>query len=249
MQPTFMPWIGYFDLMNRVDTFVYLDNVKFSKQSWQQRNRIKTPNGYQWITIPVSFSEQEKTQIIDANISMSSIVRKQIRAIDINYHKAPFFGKYFPRIKEILNDIKTGTKLIDINVTIIEWICNELKIKTKCCFASDIVTSTSRGQRLVSICNNLNADNYLSPLGSVNYLKDETSDFYNSNISIYIHNFIHPVYTQLYPPFLSHCSALDLLMNEGEDSMKIIQSGHRDHVLFDDIYNKKSTIDNLNRHV
>ena len=80
MQPSFMPWIGYFDLMDQVYTFIFLDNVQFEKQTWQQRNKIRTPNGLEWLTIPVKVSGKFGQNICDVEISVQQFPKKQIKS-------------------------------------------------------------------------------------------------------------------------------------------------------------------------
>ena len=94
-QPTYLPWSGYFDLIDQVDVFILLDDVQFEKQSWQQRNRIKTPVGLQWLTVPVVFRGRLGQLIKDVEIRTADFCRDHCRAIELNYRRAEFFGTYF----------------------------------------------------------------------------------------------------------------------------------------------------------
>src|SRR5580704_12957199 len=101
-QPTYLPWLGYFDLIDQVDVFVLLDNVQFEKQSWQQRNRIKTPTGLQWLTVPVIFRGRFGQLIKDVEIREAEFWRNHLRAIELNYRRARFFHQYFEELSSRL---------------------------------------------------------------------------------------------------------------------------------------------------
>ncbi len=101
-QPTYLPWLGYFDLLDQVDKFVLLDTVQFEKQSWQQRNRIKTPTGLMWLTVPVVFRGRLGQRIVDVEIREPEFCRDHLRAVELNYRRAPFFGDYYPAFCELL---------------------------------------------------------------------------------------------------------------------------------------------------
>src|SRR5271155_2267040 len=94
-QPTYLPWLGYFDLIDQVDAFVLLDSVQFEKQSWQQRNRIKTPNGLQWLTAPVRTKGRSAQLIKDVEIAETDFYIKHLNLIQTNYRNAPFFENWF----------------------------------------------------------------------------------------------------------------------------------------------------------
>jgi len=104
-QPTYLPWMGYFDLIDQVDLFVILDNVQFVKQSWQQRNRIKTANGLQWLTVPVIFRGRLGQLIKDVEIRDRQFARDHIRAIELAHSRSTFFAQYFPSLRERLEEL------------------------------------------------------------------------------------------------------------------------------------------------
>ena len=97
-QPTYLPWIGYLDLIDQVETFVLLDNVQFERQSWQHRNRIKTPSGLHWLTVPVLFRGRFGQLINEVEIRDIEFWRNHLRAIELNYRRAPFFADYFDEL-------------------------------------------------------------------------------------------------------------------------------------------------------
>jgi hypothetical protein len=226
-QPTYLPWLGYFDLIDQVDTFVILDTVQFEKQSWQQRNRIKTPTGLIWLTVPVEFRGLLGQKIQEVEIREPAFGRKHLRGIEVNYGRAPFFGNYFPQISSILQDCRPGTLLVDLNLRLLSWFLEILGIGTPVVRASSLGQDGKRTELLANICQRLGATQYISPLGSAVYLLDEMCSFRDCGIQVSFQNYTHPEYRQLFLPFLSHASALDLLFNEGERSAEIIRSGRR----------------------
>ena len=226
-QPTYLPWLGYFDLIDQVDMFVFLDNVQFEKQSWQQRNRIKTPMGLQWLTVPVIFRGRFGQLIQDVEIRDTEFCKNHLRAIELNYRRAPFFDLYFPELKEHFNSVQSGSLLGDFTIRLIQWIVNTLNIQTQFMRSSTIKSEGSRSARLVNLCRSLGANSYLSPLGSMTYLMNDVALFEEASIEVKFQNYEHPVYKQLFQPFSAYATALDVLFNEGSRSLEIIRSGRR----------------------
>jgi len=226
-QPTYLPWMGYFDGMDQVDCFVILDSVQFEKHSWQQRNRIKTPIGLQWLTVPVVSRGRLGQRIQDVEIPAGDFARKHLRAIELNYRRAPYFDIYFPRLLELLRIEGERLPLVDLNLRLIEWFCQLLGIQTRLVRSSDLEESGRRCELLVNLCRRLNADSYLSALGSAGYLLDELDRFSEAGIQVTFQHYEHPRYEQLFPPFCPYASVLDIVFNEGDRSMGIIRSGRR----------------------
>jgi WbqC-like protein len=209
MQPTYLPWEGYFALMKSVDLFILLDNVEFSKQSWQQRNRIRGQQGEIWLTVPV---KQHNHQLIkDVEINNASFAKKHLRSIEMNYGNAPFFNKYFNEITNIFNVKHYG--LCDLNCSLINWLRYKLEITTKMQFASDIITSDDRIERLVDICKAAGANHYISPIGAHDYLEPQVATFKAANIAVEFFNYQPAPYKQCYEPYISHLSIIDRIMN------------------------------------
>jgi hypothetical protein len=223
-QPTYLPWLGYFDLIAQVDAFVILDSVQFEKQSWQQRNRIKTPAGLQWLTVPVEFRGHFGQLIQDVGIRDGEFWRKHLRAIELNYRRAPFFAHYYDELSLKLR-CPAGSRLADLNVRVIEWLMNELGIKTRLYFSSRLGAWGKRSQLLANICACLGATEYRSPIGSAAYLLQEIDILQSRSITVRFHNYQHPSYRQMFPPFVAYASILDLIFNEGPRAMEIVRSG------------------------
>ena len=231
MQPTYNPWLGYFDLMDKVDIFVYLDDVQLVKRSWQVRNRIKTPQGELFLTVPIKrLKSREETLIKDAVINDSENWRqKHLKSIELNYRKAKFFDSVFPFVENlILNDFQL---LGDFNINLIENIKKTIGIKTPTIRSSEIPSvKGKKDELLANICKLLNADIYISPQGSAVYIEKETPGgaFVKKGIELYYHNYEHPVYNQLHGKFLPYMGIIDLLFNEGfEKALDIIKEGRR----------------------
>lgn len=223
MQPTYLPWSGYFGLINSVDLFVFLDNVQFDKRGWQQRNQIKTTNGAQWLTVPVlskGLRHQKINQVrIDSNSNYSE---KHIKTIKHNYKNAPFFNVFEDELFSVIHN--NSNALSESNIKIILKLNKLLGITTPTICSSKLDCSGVKADYLVSICKKLNATEYVSPPGSKVYL-DKTNVFKLANIPIKYIKFKHPYYQQLYGSFLENMSVIDLLMSCGEESLKHISNG------------------------
>lgn len=224
-QPTYLPWIGYFDLISQVDAFVILDSVQFEKQSWQQRNRIKTPAGLQWLTVPVVFRGRFGQLIHEVEIRDSEFWRNHLRAIELNYRRAPFFKNYFPELSQKLS--AAGGRLADLNVRLIQWFMSILEIRTPLFFSTQLNQPGKRTELLANICSHLGASQYISPIGSAAYLLQEIDVLERRSIEVFFHNYEHPRYRQLFPPFIPYASILDLIFNEGERSLEMVRSGRK----------------------
>src|SRR5262245_39488312 len=130
MQPTYLPWIGYFDLMQQVDLFVFLDNVQFAKRSWQQRNRIKTSHSLEWLTVPAAVSGRFNQRIYEVELSDVNFVDKHTEAIRHNYARATYFHRYFEVFCEQLRTLAERRRLVELNCGLISWLCMTLDITT-----------------------------------------------------------------------------------------------------------------------
>ncbi|MBV8051612.1 MAG: WbqC family protein [Acidobacteriaceae bacterium] len=225
-QPTYLPWLGYFDLIDQVDAFVVLDHVQFEKQSWQQRNRIKTPHGLQWLTVPVVFRGRFGQSIREVEIRDTEFWRKHLRSTEVNYRRAPFFAEYFQEFSELLK-CPERSRLLDLNVRLIEWFMSILSIRTPLLFSSELNVPGRRTELLANMCLGLGATTYVSPIGSAAYLLAEIDLMERHSIEVRFHNYEHPEYRQLFSPFLPYASILDLLFNEGERALDIVLSGRR----------------------
>jgi hypothetical protein len=223
-QPGYLPWSGFFDLVDQVDQFVLLDDAQFVKQSWDQRNRIKSSTGLQWLTVPVIFRGRLGQPLCEVEIREPEFWQKHLRSVEVNYGKARYFANYFPRLKEILENYGRGPKLVDLNIAAIQWLAGELGVKTPTVRASTLAVPGKRSGRLVSMCKVLGATDYVSPR-SATYLLDDLAMFEEAGLKVWFQHYKHPEYEQRFPPFLHYASVLDLLFNEGQESSEVMRRG------------------------
>lgn len=236
MQPTFLPWVGYFDLVDQVDKFVFLDNVQFEKQSWQQRNKIRTASGAEWLTVPVFIKGRFGQKISNVEIKNDTFPEKQIKTLQHNYSKTKYYKYYWPKLEAILINSKSAQSLANLNIALIRYIAEMLGISTSFILASEMPASTDRSDRLVNILQNIGANEYLSPQGSMQYLIQDHQIFEKAKISILFHAFQQPEYRQRYSPFTTGLSAIDMLFNEGaQESVRLMRAARMPSIPFEKI--------------
>lgn len=227
LQPSFLPWIGWFDIAEQVDLLIILDDVAFSKQSWQQRNRIRTAQGLAFITVPVRTAGRLGQKIVDAELADAAFVRKIENTIKANYARAPCFPRYFPEFCDMLSRSTASEKLVDLNCSLIEWLLTCLGISTPTVRSSECGLYGKRGKYVARLCEYVQATDYLSPSGAEDYLMQDRAEFDNRAISVGMHTYAHPVYRQQFKPFIPFASTIDLLFNEGHRAGEIVRSGRQ----------------------
>ena len=240
MQPTFLPWVGYFDLLDQADEFVFLDNVQFEKQSWQQRNRILGPSGLEWATVPVLTKGRFGQKICDVEIKTADFPAKQMRTIAHHYVKAPYFEAYWEGLRTILQTVEMSPSLAQLNMNLVRWLCKCFQLDASFRLASEMQPEGGRSERLVSMINALGATQYISPLGAAAYLQQDQHVFSEAGINITFQNYEPRPYRQLHPGFVVGASALDMLFNEGPAAGGIIRSGRRRLCQFNEVCCEKS---------
>lgn len=224
MQPTYLPWLGYFSLMKSVDEFVILDSVQFSKRSWQQRNKIKTQNGEQFLTVPV-FTKDRREQLINEALidTGTKVLSKHEKTIEHSYEKAEYYSEFKNKFNSIFEN--PPDKLIDLNMNLIEIVKNAFSITTPIIFSSELEAVGKKAELLFSICEKCDADTYISPPGSKVYL-DESSVFQQSDVELKYINFICEPYKQLHGDFLPYMAAIDCLFNLGANGKEFLDKSH-----------------------
>jgi hypothetical protein len=219
LQPGYLPWLGFFEQLYRCHIFVLYDDVQFEKGSWRNRNRIKTPNGSQWLTVPVLSKGKGFPLIKDIMINSSVLwQKKHIKAITQNYTKAPFFNLYADVLFEILN--RPWKYLIDLDVELIFWIVKELQISTPIVLSSELGVSGSSVNRLIGIVHALGGNHFYEGSAGRKYIDEGL--FEAEGISVSFQDYHHPKYPQLNGSFISHLSIVDLLFNCGPQSLGIL---------------------------
>ena len=219
-QPQFMPWLGYFDKMDQADCFVLLDNVQFKKNEWQNRNKIKTSNGTQWLTVPVNYRFPQKISEVHLH-EAGNWRRKHLQALRTNYSTAAFWKDAEEWLTAFYS--QEWRELTAINGASIDWISEILDIGTPVRWASSMNLRTDPTDRLLDICEEFGADSYLSGAGGRNYLQAER--FAAVGVEVIFQEYAHPVYSQNSENFESHLSAIDLVLNCGRKSAEIFRSG------------------------
>ena len=219
-QPQYLPWLGYFNKMMASDIFCYLDNVQYKKNEWQNRNRIKTTQSWQWLTVPVQYRFPQKISEVTINNTVSW-KRKHLRAIITNYNQAPFYYEYINFFEQVYS--KDWESLSDLNIYFIKQICLMLNLQQKpTVLASDLDLSNDPTDRLIDICQALDGDTYLSGPDGIKYMNLER--FKKRGVQVIVQNFKPPVYPQLFGDFQSHLSIVDLLFNCGPKSIEKIMA-------------------------
>lgn len=213
MQPTYMPWAGYFNLIASVDTFVFLDDVQFDRRSWQSRNRIFDGGKVQWLSCAVTKASRE-TLIQNIHIrNEENWQQLHYKKIHLNYKNTPFFSELMP-ILSLLTSQKFDT-LLDVNKTLISYFCQMLELDTKFTLASKLAAGGKRSEHLLAICEKINATDYLSPNGSKDYLMQDAC-FNETPIKLEFQQFLPATYQQYHTPnFVSHLSIIDVIANIG----------------------------------
>ena len=223
IQSSYIPWKGYFDIINSVDEFVLYDDVQYEKNSWRNRNKIKTRNGLMWLTIPV-YHQGKSTQLIkDVKISYPGWAKKHFNSIQANYAKARYFRKYRDYFEELY--LNSNSKYLhEINYQFISSICSLLGINTKITWSMEYhLSGNSPTERIIDLCKKSNSSIYLSgPRGS-NYLDKEL--FNKNNIKINYYDYSnYTEYEQVSAPFVHEVSIIDLILCAGPDSDIFLKS-------------------------
>ena len=214
LQSNYIPWKGYFDLISFVDEFVIYDEVQYTKNDWRNRNQIKTPNGLQWLTIPVGSNLSRK--ICEVSLPENNWRVKHWKTIEMNYKKAQYFKDVAEWLEPLYVD-NQDTWLSDFNACLIRHICEYIGIQTKIRDSRSIDTETGQTKRLVEICKELAGTQYVSGQAARSYLDVGLFEQESIDISWFSYdNF--PQYEQLWGEFEHNLSIIDVLFNCGPDS-------------------------------
>jgi len=221
LQPSYIPWLGYFDQMSRSDSFVLYDDVQFDKNGWRNRNRIKTPKGPQWLTVPVLTKGRSFPMNCEIGINWSVPWNsKHLKSVVQNYSKAPFFNDYIGDLEEIFS--RRWQFLLDLNLAFIHMLRKHLGINTKLLLSSELkVPKIGKTERLVEICQLLGGTEFLEGAAGENYV--DRAAFEKAGIKLEFHQYQHPKYHQLYRDFVPYLSSIDLLLNHGSGSLEILK--------------------------
>ncbi len=222
LQSNYIPWKGYFDIINRVDEFIFYDTEQYTRRDWRNRNKIKTSNGLIWLTIPVQVKGKFYQAINETTVSDNTWRKKHWNTITANYSKAKHFGVY----KNVFQDLYLDSEeesISQINYSFIKKINEILGIKTKLSWSSSFHPKGEKSEKLLDICKKTEAAEYLSGPAAKDYL--DTSLFLKNNIKVSWMDYSnYPEYNQLFPPFEHGVSIIDLIFNEGPNAYKFLKS-------------------------
>ncbi len=221
-QPLFLPWIGYIHKIDKADVFIIADNVQFTSTGWIARNKIKTPNGAAYLTVPLKKKKHVGQLIRDIQIAdeYEGWKNKHLKMIRHNYNKTPFFQEVYNIISYVYE--KDWNLILDLDTEFIKVICEYLEINTPIYLGSEINVEGRKTELIVDICEKIGAESFmLGQGGSLNYIDRELLD--SKDINYFPQNFIHPRYPQRFGEFMSNLSVIDLLFNMGKQSIQLIR--------------------------
>lgn len=216
-QSNYIPWKGYFDMISRVDEFVLLDDVQFTKRDWRNRNLIKTVSGTVWLTIPVITKSRYEQRICDTEIDDPDWCRRHWRAISTAYHKAPFWRWIEDRVEALYLKCADERNLSRINHAFLVELCALLNIETKISWSMDYGGTERKTERLLGICRAAGAKTYLSGPAARAYLNE--ASFADADMVVEWMDYgRYGTYPQMHGPFEHGVSIVDLLANLGPDA-------------------------------
>lgn len=225
-QPEHLPYLGFFYKVAQADLFMILDDADFEKDNVQNRNKIRTAQGWQWLTVPVKFEVGTKINQVKIDERAHGL-KKWIRTLDVNYQRAKYYKDHRPFFMSLLDRGFIG--ISELNTTIIEYLIAILVKPLEIIKSSDYNVTTFSTQRVVDLCRAVDADVFISGPGAKVYL--EAEQFCSAGIELKFTDFKHPVYKQVYDPFIPYMSAIDLLFNYGPDARDIIVRCNADSIL------------------
>jgi hypothetical protein len=223
VQSCYIPWKGYFDLINMVDELILYDDRQYTRRDWRNRNRIKTAQGSQWLTIPVQVKGRYEQRIDETLVSDSNWAERHWTTLRHAYATTPHFDDYRDQIAGLYTALKTEPRLSEINRRLLEEVCSLLGIETTLSWSTDYEAGGAKTERLVSLCRAARADSYLSGPLAREYLEEER--FAEAGVGLeYMEYSDYPEYPQVHPPFDHNVTVLDLLFHTGQEAPKYMKS-------------------------
>ncbi|MBY5956849.1 WbqC family protein [Membranicola marinus] len=215
IQSNYIPWKGYFDMINAVDLFIFYDDVQYTRRDWRNRNRIKTSDGVKWLTIPCRSTRDQL--ICEVDLSEFKWQKKHWRTIEHNYSRTPYFSTYKPIFESIYLE-KKWTNLSELNQYLIKTIARDiLMITTRFEDSRNFTLNGKKEDRVLDLLTQCGATAYLSGPSAQDYILEE--HFQAKQIDLQWMDYTdYPRYRQLYPPFCHQVSIIDLIFNKGPQS-------------------------------
>ena len=222
LQSNYIPWKGYFDIINAVDEFVIYDDMQYTIRDWRTRNKIKTSQGAQWLSVPVKV--ESRSQIIrDTKIATDVVWRgKHAKTFTFSYTRSRYFKEFWPIFEALYQD-ESEVYLSKVNFAFIRAINEILGIKTRLTWSHEYELVGDRSEKLANICQQLGADEYVTGPSALDYMEQEVFRRYAIRVKVTDYR-DYPEYTQLYPPFEHAVSVLDLIFNEGLEARKYMKT-------------------------
>jgi hypothetical protein len=220
-QPHYLPWLGYLAKWAQADVFIFLDTVQYERNGWQNRNRIKTKDGPQWLTVPVS--APLGTTIAEVAIdARQDWARRHLRAIELAYARAPWADRYRPELRAFYE--RKWTALAPLAVASATWLAGAAGVQTPARLASELgVTVTDPTERLVALCRAVGGTTYLAGRDGARYM--DLRRFADAGLEVLAQAYSHPVYPQAHGEFVPNLSALDLVLMNGDEALAILRRG------------------------
>lgn len=220
IQSSYLPWRGYFDIIDSVDKFVFLDDVQYTRRSWRTRNQVKTSNGIKWITVPVEGASRSKN-ICEMRLDNQQEWRKtHLSIFEQNYREAPFFKDAETIFREIMSN--ETEHLSSLNQFGVNLISKYLQLDTELICSSTLGTGGAKTDKLLAILRSVGASEYVSGPSAKAYLDEE--QLFAHGISVFYKSYSYPEYSQLHGNFDGAVTVLDLIANCGADSNRYLKS-------------------------
>jgi hypothetical protein len=223
-QPAYLPWLGYFQRIAVSDLHIVLDHVQFEKNSFTNRNKVRTAEGSCWLTVPV----KTKGKFLELPINTLEIAddprwaSKHWATLRNNYAKAPYFAEHAGFLEEIYQ--RPWTRLMDVMREMTDYFLKALGIATSIQYSSQLKAEGKKDELVLSLCRGANAKVYLSGSMGRGYLRENL--FADAGIRVAYQDYKHPTYPQSYPGFEAYLGVIDLLLNCGPRSLEILTGGN-----------------------
>ena len=219
-QPEFLPWMGFFHKLTLGEVYMVVDHVQFKKRHFENRNRIRTREGWSWLTVPVRTHDRFEQPINAVEVDPRAPWRRKVcRSIELNYAKAPYFSAYWPAYSELLQG--DWPLLAQLNEALIRQSLDFLGIRPRVVRSSELGVDSHGTQLIVDMCRAVDTRLYVSGQSGKEYL--DAAVLEEGGIEVVYQDFTHPEYRQLHEPFEPYMSVLDLLFNEGENAGDIVR--------------------------
>lgn len=224
VQSNFIPWKGYFDMIAAVDEFILFDDMQYTRRDWRNRNQIKTPQGQQWLTVPVKVKGKYLQTIRETEIDGADWAESHWKAIAQNYRRAPHFQEVSALLEPVYRHCR-HTHLATLNRALIEVVCAYLGITTKISNSWDYVLIEGKTERLADLCAQAKGTEYISGPAARDYIEEHL--FAERDIKLTWFDYTgYPEYPQLWGNFIHGVTILDLLFNCGKDAPRYMRNVH-----------------------